>query len=142
MSVPEYAIPLITAVWRQCELETEKSSPSDEARFGTPPKTLHIYETADADWAHGFCKKPLRGWVYEGGSFSPMSPFVAPGHSEIRNGMYWQVGTVDFCVDLKGRRAIYGYALGPRYARGFRRTFAVGEEICLELDRRFLKWLS
>ncbi len=143
MSVPEYAMPLITEVWRACDPVAATSGRYYKPEFGLPPKTLHIYESADADWESAHCKREvLHGWLFDGSSFTELSPVVRPDFSQIPKGMYWHTGVIEFCVDLEHSRAVYHYVLGPRYARGYKRTFTSDEAISLETDRRFLLWLS
>jgi hypothetical protein len=143
MSVPEYAMPLITEVWRECDPVTATSGRYYKPNFGIPPKTLHIYEAADADWENARCKRQaLCGWLFDGSSFTELSPLLYPNYSEMPKGMYWHTGLIEFCVDMKHRRAVYDYVLGPRYASGYKRRFAPDEAIRLEADRRFLLWVS
>jgi hypothetical protein len=143
MSVPEYAMPLITEVWRECDPVASTSGRYYRPEFGVPPKTLHIYEAADADWERAHCKREaVRGWLFDGSTFAQLSPVAYPDYSRIPKGMYWHTGMIEFCVDVEHRRAVYDYVLGPRYARGYKRTFASGEAIRLEPDGRFLLWLS
>lgn len=143
MSVPKYAMPLITEVWRECDPVAATSGRYYKPEFGVPPKTLCIYETADADWKQPRCKREaLRGWSYDGSTFAGLSPVVYPDYSELPKEMYWHTGIIEFCVDTEHRRAVYSYVLGPRYARGYKRTFATGEPILLEPDRKFGLWVS
>jgi hypothetical protein len=143
MSLPDYATPLVTEVWRQCDPVVARSGSTDKTEFGVPPKTLHIYEAADADWERAFCKgAALRGWLFDGTSFTELSPVVYPDYSQTPKGMYWYTGMIRFWVDVEHRRAVYDYVLGPRYARGYKRTFTSAEPIRLEPDRRFLAWIS
>lgn len=143
MSVPEFAMPLVTEVWRVCDPVTAVSGRYYKPEFGLPPKTLQIYESTDADWERAHCKRQaLRGWLFDGTIFSELSPVAYPDYSHFPKGMYWHTGLVEFCVDEKQRRAVYAFVLGPKYARGYKRTFAPGEAICLETDGRFTAWVS
>ena len=135
MDIPEFAISLVTEVWRECNPRV--------SIMGPPPKTLQIYETADADWKNAHCgRTPIRGWVFDGAIYSELKPPKYPDFSMPPKGMYWTVGLVNFCIDLEHRRAVYSYVLGPRYARGYLRIFTEEEPLILQADSRFLKWLS
>jgi hypothetical protein len=143
MSIPEYAVPFINEVWRFCDPVTATSQRYYRPEFGLPPKTLHIYETADADWERARCKRQaLRSWLFDGSIFSELSPVAYPDYSQVPKGMYWHTGLVEWCVDEEQRRAVYAYVLGPRYARGYKKTFAPGEAIRLEKDGRLTVWVS
>ena len=143
MNVPEYAMPLVTEVWRACDPVAVTSGRYYKPEFGLPPKTLCIYEAADADWERALCKRQaLRGWLFDGSTFTELSPVAYPDYSQTPKGMYWHTGMIEFCFDVERRRAVYDYVLGPRYARGYRRTFASAEAIHLDPDRKYLLWRS
>jgi hypothetical protein len=143
MSVPECAVPLITEVWRVCDPVTVTSGRYYKSEFGLPPKTLNIYEAADADWERAHCKRhALRGWLFDGSIFTELSPVSYPDYSQLPKGMYWHTGLVEFCVDVERRRAVYAYVLGPRYARGYKRIFTPNELMLLEPNGEFIQWVS
>ncbi len=137
-------MPLVTEVWRECDPIAVTSGRYYRADFGVPPKTLHIYEWADANWELAVLRgSALRAWVFDGRTFSKLSPISeGPRVPTGKSGMYHSAGLIDYFVDPDYRRAVYCWVLGPRYARGFERAFASGEAIRLEPDRRFLVWVS
>ena len=112
--------------------------------FGVPPRELRIYQAAEADWQHGFCKQPfIAGWRFAGGpDVEPIAPDDLPDYSIKPSGMYWPIGQIDFIIDTQQKRALYTYVLGPRYGRGFKVTFEDVSTLAFVSEKGRLIWMS
>jgi hypothetical protein len=114
---------LLQTVWEECDPVKATSGPYYKPDFGLPPKKLHVCEARDLNWERGYCLPPyVRAWEFDGTALVEIS---VEGLPDVKNkhGMYWEIGRIEFAIDAEKKQAVYGYWLGPRYGRGFKKSF-------------------
>ena len=141
MSLPRYASEFVQKVWEECRANEASYSKEDLARYGRPPKELRIFEATSAE--SDFPREPhSRAWRLDESGIEECKPTDLAQKNGQSNGMYWQIATATFHVNLKKMVAIYSYVLGPRYARGFEKPFDDLDSLVLTTDGEHMVWLS
>ena len=144
MKLPQPVEPLLKAVWNECAPLAMTPGGFAIPGIGEPPGELRIYQAAGADWERAMIRPPyIHAWRYKGGpEVDPIAPDEIQDHQTRPTGMYWPVGEIAFCIDLPNKRAVFTYALGPRYARGYRTTFENLETSAFVPDRGTMVWMA
>jgi hypothetical protein len=144
MNLPRPVDPLLKAVWEECDPKQATAGPYYKREFGLPPRELRIYQATQADWERAMIKPPyVCAWRFVGGpDVEIIEPDDLPDYSVVPTGMYWPVGTIDFCIDSEHKRAVFTYVLGPRYGRGYKVTFKDLETLELVPGMSGLRWRS
>ena len=142
MNLPAPALELLRTVWEECDPVKATSGPYYKADFGLPPKKLIVCEGCELNWERSYSLAPYKhAWSFDGSVVTEIGVEDLPDVAK-KNGMYWEVGRIEFAIDPEKKQAVYGYWLGPRYGRGFRRTFDTLAALSFPTDREFLVWVS
>lgn len=142
--IPNPAKKLLEEVIGLCNEEKVKGSPYYKVEtHGIPPKELRVFECPSADWERGQCDLPAtKAWKWKEGRIEDITPSEWPDWKDRPNGMYWDIGAIQFWIDEEERRAVYTFTLGPRYGRGFRTEFSDSNAIEFKTSRDQLVWMS
>jgi hypothetical protein len=142
MNPPTGVEELVRIVWDECDPVKVTAAPRYNTDLGLPPKKLHVCESRDVNWDRGYCLTPYtRAWSFDGNSLIEISVDGLPDVTK-KNGMYWEIGRIEFAIDTEKKRAVYGYWLGPRYGRGFKKSFDSLDTLSLSVGRESLVWIS
>ena len=142
MNPPLQILDLAKEVWIECDPVKAAQSRYHKPERGLPPQILYIHEASFVDWDKAICLPPYsRTWKYIAGEVTELPQSVDSSVRE-RNGMYWTIGHIEYCIDPRNGRAVYGYWLGPRYGRGYKTTFTTNDTLRFTTDRSRLVWIS
>ena len=132
----------VRIVWEECDPAKVTTGRYYKAEFGLPPKKLHVCEARELSWERPYCFPPYkRAWSFDGSSMTAIGVEGLPDVAK-KNGMYWEVGRVEFAIDPEKKQAVYGYWLGPLYGRGFKRTFDSLATLSFSTEKEFFVWMS
>jgi len=144
MDVPKHVASLVAIVWDICDPEKAVQSKYYNPSMGLPPKELRIYQASSADWDKAQCSRTyIDSWKFDGAIITKTDEVIGSLANDLKqNGMYWNIGTIMFWIDIQSKRAVYSYTLGPRYGRGFKCIFEDVDTLRLNCENKCAVWIS
>jgi hypothetical protein len=112
---------LFQLIFDEITLLRSKARQEAQGELGPPPRYFVIQQCANADW-NGIvaCLDPvISQWRFDESGLQVMDiSSELPSQTIPKQGMFFDVGIVRFCVASDRKHVTMTYILGPRYAAG------------------------